>query len=133
MGTTDAVGKLVYKVEQCIDYQNLWAMEKDFNKCGLTIQTTSNNRMILAKLRNGKPVTNEVVTDYIFVGSLKDPTKDISDRAILKICDFVRNASSKSGTVKNMPRVWRDGLRMYGYSVFVKNEDVNVVADSIQE
>lgn len=133
MGTKDHIGNLVYKVEQCIDYQNLWALEKDFNKCGLTIQTTSNNRMILAKLRNSKPVTNEVISDYIFVGTLSKPTTDITERAITKICDFVRNASDKPGKVKDMPRVWRDGLRMYGYSVFVKNEDINQIADSIQE
>lgn len=133
MTTHDNIGKLIYKIEQCIDYQNLWAMEADFNKCGLTIQTTSNNRMILAKLRNNRPVTQEVIKDYIFVGSLQDATRELTDRAARKICDFARNASSKAGKVKNMPRVWRDGLRMYGYSVFVKNEDVGSIADSIQE
>lgn len=123
------VDKLIYKIEQCIDYQNLYALEADFNKNGLTVQTTSNSRVILAKLRNGKPVTKGVITDYIFVGSLADSTKELSDRAVTKICDFVRTNCGKSGKVKDNARVWRNGVRMYEASIVIMNEDIHEITD----
>ena len=125
------VDKLIYKIEQCIDYQNLYALEPDFNKCGLTVQTTANNRVILAKLRSGKAVTKNVISDYIFIGSLANSTQELSERATIKICDFVRTNSGKSGKIKNTARVWRNGLRMYESSIVIVNEDVQEVADRL--
>ena len=119
--------KLIYKIGQCIDYQSLYALEESFNKCGLTIQTTSRNRMILCKLREGRPLSESVIDDYIFVGGIDINTNEISDRAAEKICDFVRTAHGTADTVKNVARVWRNGIRMYE-SVSIVNEDQQQVA-----
>lgn len=126
-----SVDKLVYKIGQCIDYQSLYALEESFNNCGLTIQTTSLNRMILCKLIDGKPVTESVVDDYIFVGGLNDMSREITERAVIKICDFVRTCSGKANKVENVARVWRNGLRMYESTISIMNEDVNEVAGEI--
>jgi len=120
--------KLLYKISQCIDFQNLYALEEEFNKVGLTIQTTSKNRMILCKLRKGRPLAEKVVDDYIFIGTLDNPTREITEKVAEKISDFVRNNQGKSDKVKDLARVWRNGLKMYE-DIVVVNEDVNYVAD----
>lgn len=125
------LSKLLYKISQCIDYQNLYALEEDFNKAGLSVQTTSRNRMILCRLVEGKIITERVIDDYIFIGSLDESTKELSESQIQKISDFVRNRSGDPSTVQNKARVWRNGLRMYD-SVMVVNEDVNNIADDME-
>lgn len=120
--------KVLHKISQCLDFQNLYALEEDFNKVGLTIQTTSKNRMILCKLRKGKPLAEKVIDDFIFIGTLDNPTRELSENMAEKISDFVRNNQSKPDKVKDLARVWRNGLRMYE-DIVVVNEDVNFVAD----
>jgi hypothetical protein len=125
--------KITYKIRQCIDYQSLYALESDLNGVGLTFQTTSQNKMILCKLRGGRPKADKIVDDYIFVGSLDTAGDEISDRAAQKIVDFVLNAKGKKGTVKDIARVWRDGLRMYENTIAVSEEDVKAIADLIED
>lgn len=123
--------KLLYKVDQCIDFQSVYALEEDFNKCGLTVQTTSNNKIIIARLENGVPKTDDIITDYIFIGSLNESAREISDRSVDRICNFIRKNAGKPDSVKNMPRVWRDGLRMYESSIAIFNEEINEIAQVI--
>jgi hypothetical protein len=125
------IDNVIYKIGQCIDYQSLYALEEAFNKIGLTIQTTSNKRMILCKLREGRPIAEEVITDYIFVGSLNETSRELSDRAAEKICDFVRTNASVPGKVENIARVWRNGLRMYENTITIVNEDVHRIAGDL--
>jgi len=125
------IDKVIYKIGQCIDYQSLYALEESFNKVGLTIQTTSNKRMILCKLREGRPVTEEVISDYIFIGSLNDPMKELSDRASEKICDFVRTNAGPAGKIEDIARVWRNGLRMYESTISIVNEDITKIAGEL--
>ena len=128
---SNEIDKLIYRIGQCTDYQCLYALEEAFNKCGLTIQTTSRNRMILCKLRNGKPVSEHVIDDYIFVGSLEDHARELTDRISEKICDFVRTNAGEPSKVENTARVWRNGLRMYESTVRIMNEDIENVAGEI--
>jgi hypothetical protein len=127
---TKELERLIYKIGQCIDYQSLYALEESFNRCGLTIQTTSRNRMILCKLRDGRPVSESVVDDYIFIGGIEDMSREISNRASEKISDFVRTNAGAAGKVQNMARVWRNGLRMYD-SVSIVNEDQQRIAGDL--
>lgn len=125
------LGKLLYKIGQSIDYQSIYALEESFNKVGLTIQTTSHNRMILCKLVNGGPITENVVDDYIFIGSLDERGKEVTDRVAEKVCDFVRTNAGPAGKVENTARVWRNGLRMYESIISIVNEDVKKIAQTI--
>ena len=66
------VRDVLFKVDMCINYQSLYAMEDDFNQVGLTIQTTSDNKIILSRIENNTPVTQKIINDYIYIGSLED-------------------------------------------------------------
>ena len=125
------LSKLLYKISQCISYDSLYALEEEFNRNGLTVQTSSGNRMMLCRLKDGKAITENVIDDYIFVGDLNDRTKEISERAAEKICEFVETHAGESDEVKNMPRVWRNGLRMYGGRISIQNEDVQKALGSV--
>jgi hypothetical protein len=126
-----SLGKLLFKIGQCINYQNFYALEEEFNKVGLTIQTTAHNRMILCKLVDGKLVTENVVDDYIFVGSLDDLNRELTERTSEKIMDFVRTNAGPASKVENIARVWRNGLRMYESVATIVNEDVNMIAENV--
>lgn len=127
-----ALERLLYKISQCIDYQNLYALEEEFNKVGLSIQTTSRNRMILCRLVEGSIIAERLIDDYIFVGSLADSTKELSENVTQKISDFVRNSAGESSKVENLARVWRNGLRMYD-NIIVVNEDIDKIADDLDD
>jgi len=118
----DALANIVNKVYQCTDYQTLYAMESDFNQVGLTIQTTSNNRMILCKIADSKPKASEAMTDYIYVGGLDMSMQSIGFEFALKIIVFIVNAKGAKGELKNLARKWQDGLRMYGQAVTVEEK-----------
>ena len=96
---------IITKVQAAIDYQTIYVMEDDFNEVGLTLQTTSNGRIILCKIKSNKPLAKNVVEDYIFFGSLKKAEDELSDRAVLKLCDFIENNKGKSSKIKNIARV----------------------------
>jgi hypothetical protein len=126
-----SLDRLVYKVGQCIDYQSLYALEEDFNRVGLTVQTTSRNRMILCKLVNGGPITEKVIDDYIYIGSLDDLSRELTDRSSEKICDFIRTNAGTPGKVENISRVWRNGLRMYQSAIAIANEDIDRISGEL--
>lgn len=127
-----AVDKLIARVRACFDYQSLYAMEEGFNSVGLTIQTTAKNRMILCKIKDHKPLANEVGVDYIFIGGL-DVNQEYSERVEQKIVDFVMNNASEKSDIKDSARVWRNGLRMYQSTIAVESEEIKCLADFIQD
>lgn len=127
-----AVDKIISRVRACFDYQSLYAMEEGFNSVGLTIQTTSKNRMVLCKIENNKPKATEVGVDYIFIGGM-DKSEEYSERVEQKIIDFIMNNASRKTEIKNDARVWRNGLRMYNSTIAVESEDINYLADFIQD
>lgn len=127
------VENLVRKIYQCMDYQNVYALENDFNKVGLSVQTTSNGRMVLCKLQEGKIVAENVVDDFIFIGSIEGATKELSERAVNKIQEFVRASAGSPGKVMNMARVWRNGLHMYESTIPIMNEEKKVALDVLIE
>ena len=127
---SERLSKLLSQINKCTDYQCIYALEESFNENGLTIQSTSKNRMVLCKLRNNKPVAENVVEDYIFIGGLDNPSKELSDRVVSKICEFVKANAGDPGKVKNEARPWRNGLRMCN-SIMIANEDVQEIAGDI--
>jgi hypothetical protein len=127
-----AVDNLIARIRACFDYHSLYAMEDGFNSVGLTIQTTAKNKVILCKIVNSKPAASEVGTDYIFIGQL-DTNQEYNERIEQKIIDFILNNASKSSKIKDTARVWRNGLRMYESAMVLESEDINYVADFIQD
>ena len=123
--------ELLRKIRMTIHYGGLYALESSFNRAGLTLQNTTGNRMILCKLRDGVPVAESVAEDYIYIGNVNDTDRELSERTVGKICDFVLNAGGAPDTPRNLARAWRNGVRMYEASIKIVNEDVNWVAGEI--
>jgi hypothetical protein len=124
---------LLTKIDRCIDYQTLYALEDDFNSCGLTIQTTGSNRMILCKLRAGKPIAKDVIDDYIFIGNADDANREPTERALSRILDFIRNNHGPADKIKKATRTWRNGLKMYEASIPIMNEDIAYITGELDE
>lgn len=122
--------ELIYKVKHSVTCSCLFALEDNFNTVGLTLQTTTKNRMILCKIKNNKPYCKKFMDDYVFIG-VADEDKELSKRAIECVMEFVMNAaSSKPAKLKQEQRSWQDGINMYG-KIIVANEDVEAVASSL--
>jgi len=117
------------KINSSISCSCLYALEEDFNKVGLTLQTTSRNRTVLCKIKDGKPLCKNYPDDYIFIGYI-DEDKELSRRVLDCIVEFVSNASSEPAKVKDEPRSWQNTNCLYGKVVLV-NEDVNSVANLV--
>jgi hypothetical protein len=111
------INDIVRKIEMCIDYQTLYALEDDFNNIGLTVQVTSNNKVTLCKLIDGKAKADKIIDDYIYIGSLDGLANEISQNATTKIIAFVRASSGQADKVKDKARGWKDGIRMYGKAI----------------
>jgi len=128
----NSLSMVLGKIDLCIDYQALYAMEPDFNEVGLTVQTTSNKRMILCRIQDGKPLAESIIDHYIFIGTLEDSAREISERASEKIKSFVKQAAGERDEIKNIARSWKDGLRMYGQAVRLKEgeeKEGNVISE----
>ena len=122
-------GEILFKIKGCGYYYMLHELEEDFNKIGLTIQTTLRDNKILCKIVEGKPYAEKPLRDYVFVGSLTDQTDPIPDRILDTICEFVVNNAGLPA-VMDTPRVWRQGSWMYG-RITVVNEDVHSLGHSV--
>ena len=124
------IGTILYKIKNCPTYSSLYDMEQEFNKIGLTIQITTNNRMVLCKIKNHKPYCQSIIDDYIFIGILNDKDIEISDKMLQCMTNFIMNAASAPSKILNLPRKWQDGTRLYGHVTVVK-EDINYVVQHI--
>jgi len=122
--------ELIYKVKNSVTCSCLYALEDNFNSVGLTLQTTTKNRMVLCKIKNNRPYCKEFMDDYIFIGTA-DEDKELSKRAIECVIEFIMNAASdKPAKLKDKQRNWQDGISMYG-KIIVVNEDVEAVAGDL--
>ena len=118
------------KIRQCIDFQSIYALENEFNKVGLTVQTTNNSRVILCKIIEWKPYAKQVIDDYIFIGSLDNSLAELTDRTASKIVDFINNNRGASTVIQDIPRTWRNGLKMYEQNIAIMNESLDFIMDS---
>lgn len=122
--------ELLYKVKNSVTCSCLYALEDNFNKVSLTLQTTTKNRMVLCKIKNNKPYCKEFMDDYIFIG-VAEEDRELSKRAIECISEFIMNAASeKPAKIKKEQRKWQDGISMYG-KIIVVNEDVKSIAGDL--
>lgn len=125
----DNLASLLHKINACIDYQTMYCLEDDFNKVGLTIQTTSKNRIVLCKLRDGKVISDKPIDDYIFLRGLDVAAEEVTDRALSKIVTFINNAAGGPDKVKNVGRKWQDGLRMYEQTISIMHDSTSEEED----
>lgn len=121
------VDALLEKIDKCPNIGGLFALEKGFNRVGLTIQQSSSGRVVVCKIEDNKPKCDEVFEDYIFLGRYNDDVI-LEGRILDCLVDFIKKAAGEPSEIKNVPRVWQDGVRFYGEAIAVMNEDANVAA-----
>ena len=120
---------ILYKIKANPTYSTLHCLEELLNKVGLTLQTTTKNRMILCKIVDSKPCCDNVVDDFVFVGS-DNKEGEISERMLDCIENFIVNAATGPATILGTQRKWQHGARTYG-KIIVVNEDVNSIAQGM--
>jgi hypothetical protein len=126
MSNSSHLQDLLHKLKYIISCSCLFSLEKEFNDCGLSLQTTTKGRTILCKIKNGKTICKEFVRDYIFVG-IADEDKELSARVLGCITEFVIAAASDPDKVKKDIPKWQDGTSLYG-KIIVVNEDVEAAS-----
>ena len=129
MPKSEDLQDLLYKLKHSITCSCLHVLEEEFNKCGLSLQTTTKNRMVLCKIKKNKPHCKEFMKDYIFIGTAEED-RELSKRAIECIMEFVERAASDPSEVKHETPKWQDGISLYGKVILV-NEDVEAVAGDV--
>ena len=126
-----AINKLIKKLYDIVYLDNFLSLIKEFNKVGLTVHRTYNNRYILCKLINGAPSATELFADYMFLGNINNNNETASDKLIDKVVEFVSNCKGEASTpVINRPN-WQDNSRPYGTAIRVQNEDVQFISQTL--
>lgn len=117
----DDLEKLLAKLDESTNYDDVYALEEDFNRIGMSIHQTTNNRLILCKSVNGKPVVENVLNDYIFIGDANKSDKRFTDGVVNKIIDFVKENAGQSSQCESE------------FIITIINEDKQFAIDSITE
>jgi hypothetical protein len=129
----DNVNVLLYKIKNLVYFDTLFALEEDFNRTGLSVQLSGGNRVILCRIVGGKAKATAAMEDYIFLGpfAYAEAKQEVSNRLISSISDFVMNHAGPPGKIENLPRLWQQGVKTYGQVVRIIDEDVQIIAQSI--
>ena len=114
---------LVRRVKQCYDWKSLYELRTDFNSIGLAVRPTAGDRTVLCRMEEGKPVTQRIIDDYIFVGSKKTMDEEIGPRAMEVILHFIEDKASRPQTVVNDDQSYSQDIALYGTPIRVYNED----------
>lgn len=124
---------VVSKLQSCPNFRTLYALEKTFNQVGLTIQHTPQNWMVLCRIEEGHAVATEVLEDFVFVGKLEDQSKPLPADLRESIINFVENAAGDAAVVGHNGRIWKDGVQIYDKALFVVNEDVKKITQTLMD
>jgi len=126
MSQSSNLQDLLYKLKYIISCSCLFAIEEEFNSCGLSLQTTTKGRTILCKLKDGRALCKEFVRDYIYVG-VSDEDREFSQKTLDCLIEFVIAAAGDSDKIReDMPK-WQDDTNLYGKIIMV-NEDIEAAS-----
>lgn len=117
---------LVSRVKHCYDWKSLHAMKEEFAKIGLTLHETSGGRKVLCRIEEGKPVINNIVDDYIFVGSNELLDEEISPRALEVIVYFLENRAGSPQAVMDSSQLYSKNMALYGKPLKIYGENSQV-------
>jgi len=93
---------IIDKIRMCPDHSSLNYLEEDFNNIGLTIAQTNNDRTMLCVIGDdNKPKNDKIFEDYIFIGSSKNNSQELSERLAECIIRFIKKKGSNSKKVNN--------------------------------
>lgn len=117
---------LIERVKHCYDWKSLYAMHEEFKKIGLTLHDTSGGRKVLCKVEEGKPVINNIVDDYIFVGSNDVLDEEVSQRALDVILYFLETKAGQPQAVMDSRQSYSKNMALYGKPLMIHTEGAQV-------
>lgn len=117
------VADILKRVGMCHNWRSLHQMNKDFNRLGLAIKETVGSRRILCRLEEGKPQTEDINRDYIFIGSKGKLDLDISERTMEVIKKFITENIGEPQLVVDDSQSYSNNMALYGKPIQLYNED----------
>ena len=109
------------KISYCVDCGSLYALKEEFNDIGLAIAETNSRRVILCRLEDGRPKADKIIDDFIFIGWVDSPDKELAESAKSLVLEFVRDrASGERPVIDASPEL--DQACFYGRSIAIDNE-----------
>lgn len=116
------VSDILKRVGMCHNWRSLYQMNKDFNRLGMAIKETVGNRRILCRLEEGKPQTEDINRDYIFIGSKEKLDLDISERTMEVIKQFIVENIGEPQLVVDSSQSYSNTMSLYGKPIQLYNE-----------
>jgi hypothetical protein len=116
------VTDILKRVGMCHNWRSLYQMSKDFNRLGLAIKETVGNRRILCRLEEGKPQTEDINRDYIFIGAKDKMDLDISERTMEVIRQFITENIGEPQLVVDDDQSYSNNMALYGKPIQLYNE-----------
>jgi len=126
--------KVINKIRKCGTYASLYCLEEDLNGVGLTLQATAQNKMVICKIVDNRPLADKILEDYIYVGSTPDRDREIGLAMVEAIIEFVQEAAGDPAEVVDIGRSWQNTTQFYAeFDSVQANGDVIAVAEQKQE
>jgi hypothetical protein len=119
--------RLLLKLRSVVYFDTLYAMEREFNSVGLSIQCTTCNRQVLCRVCRGKPIIGNMLDDYIFIGSLDNKNAEVPEKLLSVVTDFMMNNAGSPCVLMNAPRKWQRNTSTYG-QILIVHEDVQRIS-----
>lgn len=119
------VKDIIDKILMCPDYSSLYFMEEDFNKLGMTIAQSNNQRVMLCSIdEDNRPKNTKIFEDYMFIGSSAKPDTELTARLAECIVQFIKKAAGAPKSISKDKKNWLQGLATYGEAFGVEQDRV---------
>lgn len=93
---------LISKVKCCCDYRSLCKLQKDLNRCGLSVESLNSGQHILCCIKDGRPTANDLFIDYIYLEK-RSLLEDINDIKRDVIIDFIERNITSNQKIDRQP------------------------------
>ena len=123
---------LLERVKHCYDWKSIYTLKDDFEKVGLTIHDTSGGRKVLCRIEEGKPIVNNIVDDYIFMGTSANLDEEVSKRALEVILYFLENKAGEPRVVLDNSQSYSKDMSLYGKPLKIYAEDASYRNQEVQ-
>ncbi len=125
-------------IRSCYTFDNLYALSRGFNEHGMVIKPTASNKMIVCRVQDGEPISETIVSDFIFVGSLNQKDEVIPSRIIQCVLEFVERCHGEEYVPEEISKQQHQQLALYGVPMDVgrptelANEDISELTQELE-
>ena len=124
---------LLANILKCHDSEALATFENHVNEVGLALVRAHSGGLLLCKVKNGRPVKNQLFEDYVPIpfGSLKEETKR-------HLVDFILRHKSEAVVLDKEDRTGISGLYGSSFHSTLRKESaeadlIDAIADFLEE